>query len=176
VVVVGLLIAAWCLGFAAVNLYYEASGRFAEGPHADYATGISVMSWVVLVLKLLGASVAWLSITELPDFVSPRALGVLVWGAAALLALYAAGSVAQAIGMMTGLTGSPDDITPAGIAYVGFFLFGALGFGVLARSFSHRHGIGTRTAIAGALVAPLVLGLVLAALPMLLARMGLLPR
>ena len=175
VVVVGLLIAAWCLGFALVNLYYEVTGRFEEGPHADYATGISVMSWIVLVLKLVGAAVAILSITKLPDSLSPRTLGVLLWGATALLALYSLGSVMQAIGMMTGLTGSPDDITLAGIAYVAFFLVGALGYGVLARSYSHRYGIGKRTALVGALGAPLVLGLILAALPLLLARLGLLP-
>ena len=88
VTVVGVLIAAWCVGFALVNLVYEVTGHFDQGPYAEYAAGISVMSWTVLVLKLLGVAIALLSITRLPGFVSPGLLGALIWGAAALLGVY----------------------------------------------------------------------------------------
>lgn len=175
ITVVGWLVAAWCLAFAVVNVVYEVGGHFQEGPYAEYAAGISVMSWIVLVLKLLGAAIALLSISRSPRLISPRSLAVLVWGAAALLGLYSLGNVVQTVGMMAGLHGSPDQISPLGIGYVAFFLLGAFGYGVLATSFSRRKGIGRGAAFVGALGAPLVLGLILLALPLLLAQLGLLP-
>ena len=41
------LMAAWCVDFAAVNVANEATGHFAEGAHAEYATALSVMDWTV---------------------------------------------------------------------------------------------------------------------------------
>jgi hypothetical protein len=74
-----------------------------------------------------------------------------------------------------GLTGSASQIDLAGVAYVIFFLMAATGWGVLAVSYSERHTLGWRTAALGALGAPIVLGLVLVAMPMLLAALGLMP-
>src|SRR5664279_248910 len=53
--------AAWCLGFAAVNIALQVTGRFASGPYADLAAGLAVMDWIVVGLKLLGAAVAVLA-------------------------------------------------------------------------------------------------------------------
>lgn len=97
-------------------------------------------------------------------------------GAAALLGLYSLGSVVEAIGMLTGLVGSADQITLRSVAYVALFALGAVGYGVLARSFSRRYRIGRRAVVIGVLGAPLLLGLLLLAIPMLLVALGLLPR
>jgi hypothetical protein len=98
-----------------------------------------------------------------------------VWSVFATLAVYVLGSMAQAVGMLLGLTGSASQIDPAGVTYVMFFLTAATGWGVLAVSYSARHALGWRTAAIGALGAPIVLGLVLVAMPMLLASLGLMP-
>ena len=58
------LVAAWCVGFATVNVAFETTGRFTEGAHAEYATALSVMDWIVAVLKILGATVALVSVTQ----------------------------------------------------------------------------------------------------------------
>ncbi|MGH3705943.1 MAG: hypothetical protein ACRDT9_15015, partial [Agromyces sp.] len=42
------------LAFAAVNIVFEGTGRFAAGPLAAYASGLSVMNWLVVGLKLFG--------------------------------------------------------------------------------------------------------------------------
>jgi hypothetical protein len=57
----GWVMAAWCLGFAAVNIAFQVTGRFASGPYADLAAGLAVMDWIVVGLKLLGAAVAVLA-------------------------------------------------------------------------------------------------------------------
>ena len=45
------------LAFAAVNIIFEGTNRFADGPLSDYASGLSIMNWLVVGLKLLGAAV-----------------------------------------------------------------------------------------------------------------------
>jgi hypothetical protein len=175
VTLIGALMALWCLGFAAVNLVFEATGHFTHGTYARYASGLSVMDWFVIGLKVLGAGVALLSIAGRPRFVSPAVVTFGVWAAFATLGTYALGSVAEAVGMVSGLVGSADQIDAAGVGYVLIFLAAAVGYGVLAVSYSRRHGAGKGPAILGALLAPAVLGLVLLGLPTLLGAMGLLP-
>jgi hypothetical protein len=62
----GWVMAAWCLGFAAVNIAFQVTGRFASGPYAELAAGLAVMDWIVVGLKLLGAAVAVLAAYSRP--------------------------------------------------------------------------------------------------------------
>ena len=98
-----------------------------------------------------------------------------MWSVFATLAVYVLGGMAQALGMMLGLMGSASQIDLAGVAYLIFFLTAATGWGVLAISYSERHTLGWRTAVLGIPGAPIVLGLVLVAMPFLLAALGLWP-
>jgi hypothetical protein len=168
------LVTAWCVGFAVATVVLETSSRFETGPYADYAAGLTVMSWIVFGLKLAGAAAALASIRPSPR-VPPAVLSGVLWGAHALLGLYSAGSVVEAIGMLTGLAGSADEITVAGVLYVVFFLLGAAGFGVLAVSFSRRFGVGRGAALVGVVTAPVGLGLLLLAIPLLLVAIGVMP-
>ena len=174
VVATGWLVAAWCVGFAVVNVVVESSNRFEDGPYAAYAAGLGVMSWVVFALKLLGAAIALWSLRSTPPS-SPTTLSVLLWSAAALLTLYAVGSVVEAVGMLTGLRGNAHDVTPAGVLYVLFFIAGAAGYGVLAALFARRFRVGTRAMLIGLFAAPVALGLLLVAIPMLLVAVHVMP-
>ena len=176
VIAIAWVMALWCLGFAAVNIVLESTDSLAAGEYAAYAAAFTVMNWLVVGLKLLAAVVALLSLSKRPPWPPPGLLGVLVWSVFATLAVYVLGSIAQALGMLLGLSGSASQIDLAGVAYVIFFLLAATGWGVLAVSYSERHTLGWRTAVLGALGAPIVLGLVLVAMPMLLADLGLMPR
>jgi hypothetical protein len=175
VTLVGCLTAVWCLGFAAANFLFEVTGHFARGALAAYAPGISVVDWFVFSLKLLGAAVALLTVMRLPSRVSPGAVAVLAWGATALLGLYSLGNVLETVGMATGLTGSADQITVRSLGYVLFFLLAATGFGTLTVSFSRRYDVGRRAMFLGMLGAPVLLGLILLALPRLLVATGVMP-
>lgn len=132
VAVVAWSVAVWCVGFAVINVVFEMTDHFAKGPYAEYAGGISVMDWLVVALKLLGAVMALLSLSKSPTRIPASVLAVMLWGAFATLGLDAIGSVVEAIGMVTGLTGSAEEITLASVAYVVFFMLGAAGYGVLA--------------------------------------------
>jgi len=169
------LVAAWCVGFAAVNVAFEATGHFTDGAHAEYATALSVMDWTVSVLKILGAAVALVSVTRRRVGVSPRLVAVMVCGAAALLGLYWLGSMVEAIGMLTGVAGDADDLTPRSVGYLVLVLIAAAGYGVLAVSFSRRYDTGRREALIGVLGAPVVLAALLVAIPLLLVSVGLSP-
>jgi hypothetical protein len=175
IIATGRLMALCCIGFAVVNIVFELTDRFADGPYAEYSTGLAVMNWLVVGLKAMGAAVALLSVASRPRFLPPAFLGVLLWGAFAMLALYGVGSLAQAIGMASGLTGSADQIDLAGVAYVLFFLLLAAGYGVLAISYSRRFRLRKGVAVLGALGAPVALGVILLAVPMLLAALGVMP-
>lgn len=175
VTVTGILMALWCLGFAAVNLVFEVTGHFAGGTYAHYTSGISVMNWLVAGLKVVGAVVALLSVAPRPRLVRPAVVTVLVWGAFATLGVYVLGSVAEAAGMGLGLIGGADQIGIRSVAYVLLFLVAAAGYGVLATSYSRRHRQGKGLIILGVLGAPAVLGLLLLAIPALLGAFGLLP-
>ncbi|GAA5039031.1 hypothetical protein [Actinopolymorpha pittospori] len=172
---IGVLTALWCAGFAVFNIAFEFTDHFESGPYADYAGGFAVMDWFVVALKIVGAAVALLAVAKRPRFVAPSKLAVVLWGAFATLALYVAGSLVEAVGMLTGLMGSADDIDAAGVAYVCLFLVAATGFGVLAVSYSRRHQVRRSRAVLGVLGAPALLGLILLAVPTLLAAFGLMP-
>lgn len=169
------LLALWCLGFAAVNVAFEVTGHFADGPLAAYAHGAAVMDWIVFVLKVAGAAVALLTVAHRRALVPPALLTVAVWAAFALLGVYALGNVVEGIGMATGLAGSPDQITPRNVAYVLFFLPAAAAYGILAISYSRRTGSRKWFALLGVLGGPLVIALLLLAIPALLASFGMLP-
>ena len=173
--IVAWLVAAWCVGFAVVNVAFETTGHFSEGAHAEYATALSVMDWTVSVLKMLGAAVALVSVTRRRVRVSPRLVAVMVCGAAALLGLYCLGSLVEAIGMLTGVVGNADDLTFRSVGYLVLFLIAAAGYGVLAVSFSRRYETGRRAALIGVLGAPIVLAALLVAIPLLLVSVGLMP-
>lgn len=170
---------AWVLAlgsvaFAVVNLVFELTGRFDEGPTAELAAGLSVANWLVAGLKVIGAVVAVVSVTTLPR-VSPRLVNLLIWAAAGTLAVYSVGSVVQALGMATGIAGSIESIDLAGVLYVLGFLAASAGFVVLAVSHSRRSGLGAGTAVVGSLGGMVVLGAILFALPWLLTALGILP-
>ena len=169
------LVAAWCVGFAAVNVAFETTGQFTEGAYAEYATALSVMDWTVSALKILGAAVALVSVTRRRVHVSPRLVAVMVYGAAALLGLYCLGSMVEAIGMLTGVAGDADDLTIRSVGYLFLFLIAAAGYGVLAVSFSRRYETGRRETLIGVLGAPIVLAALLVAIPLLLVSVGLMP-
>ena len=88
---------------------------------------------------------------------------------------------AWALGAVSGLLAPSAAWTAAGgvtaraILYVLFFLVGAALFGVLAVWFHRRHHLPWTSAVAGLAGAPLLLWLILAAAPAILARWGLLP-
>ena len=162
---------AWCIGFAAVNVVMEATGRFDHGALAQYATGLALVQWLVVGIKLVGALAAVLTVVEWPRRVPASARTQLVWGAFALLALYSAGNVVQ-LGHLIGA--EPEQITAWSLGYVAFFAVAAAGYGVLAVSHFRRSGRNRRSAVLGAVGAPVLLGLLLAAGPALGAA-GLLP-
>lgn len=175
VMVIGWLTAVWCAAFAVVNIVLEGTDHLADGEYAEYTSALTVMNWLVVGLKLLGAGVALLSVSRRPPPVSANLLGVAVWGAFATIAVYFLGSLVQAVGMVSGLTGSVSEIDVADLAYLIFFLPAAIGWGVLASSYSRRHGLGWHAAALGVLGAPVVLGFLLVAMPALLAGFGLMP-
>lgn len=172
---IGVLMALWCIAFAIVNIAFEFTDHFTGGPFAEYAAGITVMNWVVIGLKALGAAVALLSVVNIPKLHLPALMTILLWGAFATLGLYALGSVTQAIGIISGFSGTADQINPASVGYVFMFLLAAAGYGVLAVSYSRRHGMRRGYAVLGVIGAPVLLGLILIAIPMLLVALGLMP-
>jgi hypothetical protein len=112
----------------------------------------------------------------------PRQLvGVALWGAVGLLGLYSAGNLVITVGTVGGLLApsaawtAAGGVTPRALGYVLFFLVGAALFGVLAVWFHRRHHLGWTAAVAGLAGAPLLLGLLLAAVPAILGHWGLLP-
>ncbi|MCG5219358.1 hypothetical protein [Streptosporangium sp. KLBMP 9127] len=56
-----------------------------------------------------------------------------------------------------------------------FFLFGAAGYGILARSYSRHTGPGPGPAVTGVIGAPLLLAALLVAAPAVLAAAGIMP-
>jgi hypothetical protein len=165
----GWVMAAWCLGFAAVNIAFQVTGRFASGPYAELAAGLAVMDWIVVGLKLLGAAVAVLAANTRA---ATAVRTVLIWGAFALLGLYSAGNIVELLSM---LLADPGAIELRSLAYLGFFLAGAAGYGALAASYSRRTHARRSHALLGVVGAPLVLGALLVAAPAALTAMGLLP-
>lgn len=175
VTLLGWLLALGGIGFALVNVVFEVTGRFAEGPLAAYASATSVVDWFVVGLKLIGAAVALLVVAKRPTFVPSAVLTALVWGAFALLGVYTLGNLVETAGMVTGLAGSADQITVRNIGYVLFFLLGAAGYGILAISYSRRTGFRKGYAVLGMVAGPSVIALLLLAIPAVLGWLGLMP-
>ncbi len=174
VVAVGLLVALWCAGFAAVSVWFELTDHFAAGRYAEDAAALSVVDWFVAVLKAGGAAVALLAVSRTPRFLAPALVGTLLWAAVATLAVYVAGSIIQAVVMLTGVAGDAEQVDAAAVGYVLAFLLGAAGFGTLAASYARRAGLGARVVLIGVCGAPVVLGGVLVVLPAVLRAVGLL--
>jgi hypothetical protein len=172
VVTVGVLVALWCLGFAAISVWFELTDYFGTGQYAQDAAAISVVNWTVAVLKLVGCAVALLAIH--PRLVAPRTVGALLWAAFATLTVYVLGSITEAVGMLTGIAGDADRVDAASVGYVLAFIAAAAGFGVLAISHARRAALSTRVKVIGAFGAPVVLGGVLVILPAALRALGLL--
>ena len=183
----GYPVAAWCLGFAGVSAWLiadlVADPEAAARRFAADASGLVIISLLVLVLKLAGAAVALAAVLVSPGTARRRVrlLGVAVWGAFGVLALYSAGNLFISVGTESGLLAPSAAWTAAGgvtgraVLYVLFFLAGAAMFGVLAVWFHRRHHLRWTAAVAGLAGAPLLLGLILAAAPAILGRWGLLP-
>jgi hypothetical protein len=183
---IGYAAAVWCLGFAGVSAWMVAAGLIgpaARQRDAAYASGLAIISVIVLVLKLAGAAVALAAVRVRPG--RPRRprqlLGVALWGVFGLLGLYSAGNLAITIGTVSGLVApsaawtAAGGVTPKAVLYVVFFLAGAALFGRLAVWFHRRHHLRWTSAAAGLAGAPLLLALILAVAPAILRRLGLLP-
>jgi hypothetical protein len=184
---VGYAAATWCLAFAGVSAWQVAADL--TGPpdprqrYAAYASGLAVVGVLVGVLKLAGAAVALAAVRVEPGWPRRRLqlLGVALWGAFGLLALYSAGNLVITVGTVSGLLApsaawtAAGGVTPRAILYVLFFLVGAALFGVLAVWFHRRHHLEWTVVVAGLVGAPLLLGLLLAVAPAILGRLGLLP-
>jgi hypothetical protein len=101
--------AAWCLAFAGVSAWQVAADL--TGPpdprqrYAAYASGLAVVGVLVGVLKLAGAAVALAAVRVEPGWQRRhmQLLGVALWGAFGLLALYSAGNLAITVGTVSGL-------------------------------------------------------------------------
>ena len=172
VMAVGVLMAVWCAGFAAISAWFELTDHFETGRYADDEAALSVVNWFVAILKLAGVVLAVLAVH--PRLVAPRTVGTLLWAAFATLTVYVVGSIAQAFVMLVGIAGDADQVDAASIAYVLAFMLAAAGFGILAGSHARRAVLGTRVKVIGACGAPLVLGTVLVILPAILRAAGLL--
>ena len=183
----GYAVAAWCLAFAGVSAWLVvdmvAHPEAAARRYGADVSGLVIISLLVLVLKLAGAGVALAAVLAGPQLSRRwlRLLGVAVWEAFGVLALYSAGNLVITVGTESGLLAPSAAWTAAGgvtgraVLYVLFFLAGAAMFGVLAVWFHRRHQLRWTAAVAGLAGAPLLLGLVLAVVPAILGRWGLLP-
>ena len=171
-VAVGVFVALWCAGFAAISVWFELTDYFGTGRYAEDETAISVVNWFVVVLKLVGVVLAVLAVH--PRLVAPRIVGTMLWAAFATLTVYVVGSITQAFVMLAGIAGDVDEVDAGSVAYVLAFMLAAAGFGILAISHARRAGLGTRIKVIGACGAPLVLGSVLVILPAVLRAVGLL--
>ncbi|GAA1120388.1 hypothetical protein [Nocardiopsis composta] len=172
---IGILVALCCTGSAGVNVLFETTDRFTDGPDADYASGSSVMNRLVAGLKAAGAAVALSAVAGRPRLVRPALVGVLVWGAFATLGVYALGGAVQAVGMVSGLVDGADRIGVASAGYLLFFILIAAGFGTPAVSWPRRYDLRKGAAALGLLGAPALPTLVLLAIPMLPAALGVVP-
>ncbi len=171
---VGVLVAVWCGIFAAISVWFEVTNKFASGPYASDANALSVVNWYVVILKVVGAAAAVLAVTEPPRFLRPNTVGVILWAGFATVTVYVAGSLAQAVAMLTGVAGDAERLDLASACYVLAFLAASAGFGLLAFSYARRAQLGRREFLVGVCGAPLVLGSVLVVLPALLRAAGLL--
>lgn len=163
------------VAFAAVNVAFEGTNHFAEGPHADYAAGLSILNWLVVGLKLVGAVVVMVSVSDRATAFAPNTMTLLLWGAFGTFAIYALGTIGEAIVMATGIAGNPSDIDAAGVGYLLGMTFFASCFGVVATSYSRRTRWRPLPIVAGVLGAPMLLAGILVLVPALLVALGIMP-
>jgi hypothetical protein len=163
------------LAFAAVNIIFEGTNHFADGPLAAYASGLTIMNWLVVGLKLLGAAVLVLSVSRWARGFAPNLMTILLWGAFGTFAIYALGTIGEAVAMATRLAGSPDEIDAAGVAYLVGTVFFATCFGVVTVSYSRRAGWRPIPIVVGLLGAPILLAGLLMLAPTLLVFLGVMP-
>jgi len=106
----GYAAAAWSLGFAGVSVWLVA-GMAGEPGQA----GLVILSVVALVLKLAGAAAALAAVLHRPGGPERpvRLLGMALWGAFGLLALYSAGNLFITAGTVGGLRGAGGLVPPA---------------------------------------------------------------
>jgi uncharacterized membrane protein len=161
------------IAFAVVNVVFEMTGRFEEGPLSQYATGLAIVNWFVAALKVLAAGVAVLSVAK-HAWINARLVNVLIWAAAGILGVYSLGNIVQVVGLLAD-PASSGQVDVAGIVYVVGFLLAAAGFAVVAVSHSRRSGLGVGPAILGAVGGVVLLGVILVALPALLTALGIMP-
>ena len=165
------VVAASCLGFAAVNVGFAATGGFADGQYAEYADALAAMNWLAFVLKLAGAGIAILTVVDPPRWIAVGLRAIAAWSAFSLLAIYSAGGIVELVWF---LANDPDMIDARGLAYLSFFISGAIGYGSLAWSYQRRSGATRRHVVIGALGGPAGLALLLIAAPAVLGMGGLL--
>lgn len=168
------LAATWCVAFATVNVVLELTGHFSDGPLDRYASGLSVMDWLVVGLKLVGAGLAVLSVSR-QRLIPPGLLGMLLTGAFATLAIYAAGNIVESFGMLLGLVDPGRPIRALDIGYVLFFAVAAVPFGVVAISYARRSRLRRLPVMLGVLGAPALIASVLLVAPVVLTAFGLFP-
>ena len=172
------LVAAWCLGFAAVNAWQLATGRLTGDQVAGYTTALVVASILVLLLKLLGAGMALASLRTVHHRGVRWLLGATLWAATSTLALYSAGNLIITFGTVTGLLEptaaweSAGGVTIRAVAYVLFFLAGAAMFAALTVSYHRRHRLHWAAVAAGITGPPVLLGGLLVVVPALLTTVG----
>ncbi|HSK89858.1 MAG TPA: hypothetical protein VK875_00965 [Euzebyales bacterium] len=170
----GVLFAAWCLGFAAVNAWQLATGRLTDGEFRGYTTALVVASILVLLLKLLGAGMALASLRTVRHRGVRWLLGAALWAATSTLVLYSAGNLIITFGTVTGLLEptaaweAAGGVTIRAVAYVLFFLAGAAMSAALAVSYHRRHRLHWTAVFAGITGPPVLLGGLLVVLPALL--------
>ncbi|MDQ0893178.1 hypothetical protein [Agromyces ramosus] len=163
------------LAFAAVNVQFEGTNHFADGPLAGYASGLTVMNWLVVSLKLFGAVVLMLSVSKRATAFAPNTMALLLWGAFGTFAIYALGTIGEAAALATGIAGGPDDIDAPGVVYLLGTVFFAACFGVAASSYSRRTRWRPAPIVAGLLGAPILLAGILVLVPTLLVALGVMP-
>lgn len=163
------------VAFAAVNVMFEGTNHFADGPLTDYAAGLSIMNWLVVGLKLLGAVVMMVSVSKRATTLAPNTMTLLLWGAFATFAIYALGTIGEAVVLATGIAGSPDDIDAAAVGYLLGTVFFATCWGVVAISYARRTRWRPVPIVAGVLGAPMLLAGVLVLVPTMLIAFGVMP-
>ncbi len=152
--------AVWALAFAGVNLYLQAVGI--DGLEVGW-TAFTVVNLGVVALKVFGAAVALATVHRWGRRLPPPLVSVGAWGAAAVLLLYTGyGLVATAAAgeLLSWLLAGGTFWMPT-LAYLGFFAVGGGLFAAAARQHQRRDGVRGAWALAGALGAPLLLGVVL---------------
>ena len=170
---------AWCLLFAAANVYELTMGF---SPHAaEHATGLRIMGVVAIGLKMAGAGIALSIAYDWGGRAYVALRRTLVWGAFSTLAVYSIGNVAITVTTTAGLVApsvawtKAGGVTPRAVAYVAFFVAGAAAYGVLAISHLRRTGARWVTIVPGMVGALALLWLLLIGVPMLLSVAKLLP-